>query len=377
MNYKNITFNFILIIIPILIIEFFSSSVIYYKEKKIGILFSLFNLEKSQQIDYKINWDKLSNKIVPGVYQHKLKGDRFIEYTINSKGFRGKEFHLEKKTKLRIISFGGSTTMGMESPDNLTYPAQLEKMFKDINIDMEVLNFGFGSKSLNFIRELFFFEGVNYEPDFITIYSARNPIMYDSIGTKIKAEEVKFLQIKKINLYLINNIMTFRLMFKIYRKILSANIDTKKIISPFNEKIEHNIYYFTDQYFDTIKQIVNVANKKKIKVVLIKQAIYVEPEIQREIQNKSINELISSLQNLRENPLRSLDYNDSFWIVTISILNKHFDKFKNYENVLIVDPIDKLISSKENFEDYMHLTPKGNAIIADSIFQKIKKNLYK
>ncbi len=375
MNYKNIVYNFFLIIIPFLIIEVFSSAVIYYKEKKIGILFSIFNLEKPHQVNYKINWDRLSNKIIPGIYQNKLKGDRFIEYTINSKGFRGKEFDLEKKTKFRIISFGGSTTMGMESPDSLTYPAQLEKMFKDIDVDMEVLNFGLSSKSLNFIRELFFLEGINYEPDFITIYSARNPIMYDSIGTKIKAKEVNFLQIKKINLYLINNIMTFRLMFKMYKKILSANIDTKKIISPFNEKIEHNIYYFTDQYFDTIKQIINIANKKKIKVILIKQAIYIEPKIQREIQSKSINELIYSLQNLRENPLRGLDYNDSFWIVTISILNKHFDKFNNYENVLIVDPIDKLISSKDNFEDYLHLTPKGNAIIADSIFQKIKKNL--
>ena len=375
MNYKNIVYNFFLIIIPFLIIEVFSSAVIYYKEKKIGILFSIFNLEKPHQVNYKINWDRLSNKIIPGIYQNKLKGDRFIEYTINSKGFRGKEFDLEKKTKFRIISFGGSTTMGMESPDSLTYPAQLEKMFKDIDVDMEVLNFGLSSKSLNFIRELFFLEGINYEPDFITIYSARNPIMYDSIGTKIKAKDVNFLQIKKINLYLINNIMTFRLMFKMYKKILSANIDTKKIISPFDEKIEHNIYYFTDQYSDTIKQIINIANKTKIKVILIKQAIYIEPKIQREIQSKSINELIYSLQNLRENPLRGLDYNDSFWIVTISILNKHFDKFNNYENVLIVDPIDKLISSKDNFEDYLHLTPKGNAIIADSIFQKIKKKL--
>ena len=95
MNYKNIVYNFFLIIIPFLIIEVFSSAVIYYKEKKIGILFSIFNLEKPHQVNYKINWDRLSNKIIPGIYQNKLKGDRFIEYTINSKGFRGKEFDLE------------------------------------------------------------------------------------------------------------------------------------------------------------------------------------------------------------------------------------------------------------------------------------------
>ena len=51
--------------------------------------------------------------------------------------------------------------------------------------------------------------------------------MYDSVGTRIKEEQVKYLQVKKLNLYLINNV-TFRLMFRMYRKILSANIDTKK-----------------------------------------------------------------------------------------------------------------------------------------------------
>ena len=374
MKYINIIFNFFLIIIPFLIIEIFSSAFIYHKEKKVGILFSFFNFDRPYQIDYRINWDNLTNKIVPGNYKHRLN-DRVVDYTINSRGFRGKEFKTEKNTDYRIISFGGSTTMGMESPDHLTYPAQLEKMFKNENIDVEVLNFGFSSKSLNFIRELFFLEAINYSPDFITIYSARNPVMYDSVGTKIKEEEVKFLFIKKINLYLINNVMTFRLMFKIYRKILSVNIDTKKIISPFNEKIEHNIYYFTDQYPETIKQIINLANKNKIKVVLIKQAVYFEPIIQKKIQNKSINELIEYLKILRKNPLEGLDYAESFWIVTISILNKHLDKFKNYKNVIIVDPVNKLISNKDNFEDYSHLSPTGNSVIADSIYQELKKNL--
>ena len=370
----NVILNFFLIIVPFIIIEIFSSAVIYYKEKKVGILFSFFNLDRPYQVDYRINWDKLTNKIVPGNYKHKLN-DRVVEYTINSRGFRGKEFNTEKNTDFRIISFGGSTTMGMESPDHLTYPAQLEKMFKNEDIDVEVLNFGFSSKSLNFIRELFFLEAINYNPDFITIYSARNPIMYDSVGTKIKEEEVKFLLIKKINLYLINNVMTFRLMFKIYRKILSANIDTEKIISPFNEKIEHNIYYFTNQYPETLKQIINLAKKNKIKVVLIKQAVYFEPNIQKKIQNKSINELIEYLKILRQNPLEGLDYAESFWIVAISILNKHLDKFENYENVIIVDPVNKLISNESNFEDYSHLSPTGNSVIADSIYQELKRNL--
>ena len=142
-------------------------------------------------MNYAINWDKKTNKVVPGKYKIKLNDDKINEYTINSKGFRDKEFTIKKKSDYRIISFGGSTTMGLESPDNFTYPDLLEK-FKNNNLNVEVLNFGFSSKSLNFIRELFFSEAIKYDPDIITIYSARNPIMYDSIGTKLKIKEIKF-----------------------------------------------------------------------------------------------------------------------------------------------------------------------------------------
>ena len=56
-----------------------------------------------------------------------------------------------------------------------------------------------------------------------------------------------------------------------------------------------------------------------------------------------------------------------------SILNKNLEKFENLDNVKIVDPINDLTQSKENFIDYLHLTPRGNKILARSIFQILKK----
>jgi len=372
MNFKEIFINFSLIILPLFILEIFSSIIVFQKEKKTGVLFSIFSYKKNSQVNYKINWDKSNNKIVPGKYKSKLSDGRVVEYTINSKGFRNKNFNKKKNTDYRIISFGGSTTMGLESPDDLTYPAQLEKKFKNNGYNVEVLNFGFSSKSLNFIRELFFTEAIQYKPDFITIYSARNSIMYDSIGTKIKIKEIQFPKLQKVNLYLINNIMSFRLLFKIYKKILSSNISTEKIISPYDEKTEHNIYYFTNQYFDTIKQIVDYAEKFDIEIILIKQAVYIDPKIQNIIQNRPLNKLIENLQSLRRNGLFEMNYEDIFWILTITILNKQIDKFEKYNNVTIVDPISNLISNQKNFEGYLHLTINGNNVLAESIYEKIK-----
>ena len=372
MRKKKFLLNFTLVVIPLIIIEIFSSIIIYQKEKKISSLFSLFNSNKNLQVNYKINWDNKTNKVIPGEYKTRLRDGRIVKYTINSKGFRNKEFNTKKNTEHRIISFGGSTTMGIESPDDLTYPAILEQILIDKNIDAEVLNFGFGSKSLNFIKDLYLFESLTYKPDFISIYSARNSIMYDSIGTKLKIDTVNNPKLQKINFFLINNIMSFRLLYKIYKKILSSNIDTKKIISPFNEKIEHNIYYFLEQYFNTIKQIVDHADKNEIKVILIKQAFYINPEVQKIIREKTLDNLIDTLQNLREIKTFDLSYKDMFWIVTITILNKQLEKFNHYKNVVVVDPIYDLIENKKNFEDFLHLTDKGNYILANSIFKKIK-----
>lgn len=372
MRKKKFLLNFTLVVIPLIIIEIFSSIIIYQKEKKISSLFSLFNSNKNLQVNYRINWDNKTNKVIPGEYKTRLRDGRIVKYTINSKGFRNKEFNTKKNTEHRIISFGGSTTMGIESPDDLTYPAILEQILIDKNIDAEVLNFGFGSKSLNFIKDLYLFESLTYKPDFISIYSARNSIMYDSIGTKLKIDTVNNPKLQKINFFLINNIMSFRLLYKIYKKILSSNIDSKKIISPFNEKIEHNIYYFLEQYFNTIKQIVDHADKNEIKVILIKQAFYINPEVQKIIREKTLDNLIDTLQNLREIKTFDLSYKDMFWIVTITILNKQLEKFNHYKNVVVVDPIYDLIENKKNFEDFLHLTDKGNYILANSIFKKIK-----
>ena len=372
MREKKFLLNFTLVVIPLIIIEIFSSIIIYQKEKKISSLFSLFNSNKNLQVNYKINWDNKTNKVIPGEYKTRLRDGRIVKYTINSKGFRNKEFNTKKNTEHRIISFGGSTTMGIESPDDRTYPAILEQILIDKNIDAEVLNFGFGSKSLNFIKELYLLESLTYKPDFISIYSARNSIMYDSIGTKLKIDTVNNPKLQKINFFLINNIMSFRLLYKIYKKILSSNIDSKKIISPFNEKIEHNIYYFLEQYFNTIKQIVDHADKNEIKVILIKQAFYINPEVQKIIREKTLDNLIDTLQNLREIKTFDLSYKDMFWIVTITILNKQLEKFNHYKNVVVVDPIYDLIENKKNFEDFLHLTDKGNYILANSIFKKIK-----
>tara|TARA_B100001540_G_scaffold314995_1_gene341135 strand:- start:251 stop:1402 length:1152 start_codon:yes stop_codon:yes gene_type:complete len=383
MNFdKNIIVNFVLIIFSLFLVELLSSTVfLFYGEKKYSFLIKPFSktIEKKINTNYNVRWNFANNRMYPGKYVHKptinLESGPVV-FTINSKGFRGKEFNLKKTTK-RIICFGGSTTIGVESPDDQTYPAQLEKIFMNKGREIEVLNFGFGGKSLNFIKDLLYSEAINYEPNIITINSNRNSTMYDSAGTKlsIKKNKLKSNQTLKLFVFLNNNVMTYRLLNKLYLRFLNSQIPSDKILSPYNSKKLHNMYYFSQQYSDTLEEIINFSERNNFKVALIKQAIYIDVEIQKKIESKKLAELLHLLKNLKKKNLPTLDYKDSFLILTNAILNKNMEKLKLRKNIILIDPIEELTFDKENFFDYLHLNPKGNLILAEIIYNQLKNNI--
>ena len=381
MKINKLFLNLLFLTIILVVIELTSATIIYLKENKVSFLFKPFskiskNFKQKQEV-FLVNWDKNKDRIVPGNYSHEKYGKK-INYKINSKGFRGSEFSFKKKVKNRIIAFGGSTTIGLGSEINQTYPKNLEDKLKKKDFDVEVLNFGLPAKSLNFIRELYFKEAFKYKPDIIIIYSNRNPTMYDSIGTKIMIDErLDNDKIIRINLILMDNVMTFRLLYKAYRKIINLTIKSDKIISPYKDDIKHNVFYFTDQYYETLNEIINFSKKNSTKVVLVKQAFFFNPPIQKKLRSYDLKESIEVLKNLKKDNIDQLNYHDSFWSVTNVVLNKTMDKFKNHQNVIIVDPIESLLNSEENFTDFVHLSPRGNTILADKISNKIKSILNK
>ena len=198
--------------------------------------------------------------------------------------------------------------------------------------------------------------------------------MYDSVGTRIDLSKSyeKNIDFLKINFYLMENIMTYRLSMKIVNKFKSMKIKTDKIVSPYNKKIEHNEYYFTNQYLDTLEEIIEFAKVNSIKVVLIKQPIFIDLAIQKKLRQKSNKELLIILKKERKNKFTKLDYHDAFWIITNIILNNNLSKFENHENVTIIETENEMFKNKKNFVDFLHLSSEGNKILAEQIFTKLK-----
>ena len=145
--------------------------------------------------------------MLPGVYEN-----NGVEFTVNSLGFATKEFTLENKSNCRIISFGGSTTLGIETDS--PYTKILEKKLKSNEFNCEVLNLGFSGMGLNFIENLLVTEAINYSPNIITIMSNRNSVMYDSynnsaITPDIISNNIDFYKYK-LRKFLFSEVMTYR-----------------------------------------------------------------------------------------------------------------------------------------------------------------------
>ena len=132
--------NLFFLTIILVVIELTSATIIYLKENKVSFLFKPFskfskNFQQKQEV-FLVNWDTNKDRFVPGNYSHEKYGKK-INYKINSKGFRGNEFSFKKKVKNRIITFGGSTTIGLGSEINQTYPKNLEDKLKKKDFDVE------------------------------------------------------------------------------------------------------------------------------------------------------------------------------------------------------------------------------------------------
>ena len=377
-KYKNIVFYFFTIIFIIFISEiFFTLLFIFHQSNYHGPMANLFfkqvNTKETPNI-YRIEYDKNTKKLKSGSYKSK----NGVEYKVNSLGFLGEEFTIQNENNCRIISLGGSTTAGISSEK--TYPEILEEKLQQNNLNCEVLNFGFPSKGLNYLENLLVNEAVNYKPNIITIMSNRNSVMYDSFGNSSVSPGLinnKFdYFIYKTDKFLFLKIMTYRFFQLSYKRILSVlHNEEDKIVNPYDPKNLHLKNYFTSKYLNQMANILNFCRLNNIKVVLIKEAHYIEPSYQKSLESLSNDEIVNKLLVYHKETNRNKK--SLFWIYTNLILNNILDEIKlKNPDVVIVDPTEELYSlDKDKYfsKDGIHLTLHGNEIVADKIMQSIMR----
>lgn len=378
--FKNVSYPTIAILILLVFLETIFTIFFIFKSGFYGPLAKIFVEKKYEQIEESIRTvpiDKFTNKLIPGSYE--VDG---VIYKINSKGFRGNEFNKKNLLNCRVISFGGSITFGRE----VDYPSILNDLFKKNNINCESLNFGMTSQGLNYIENIFLNEALEYSPNIITIMTNRNSTMYDSYSSSSISPNI--IQTKKdyfffrLNKYLFSKSMTYRFIDLSYKKFFAVAVlddEGDKIIPPYNTNIYNLVNYFDKKYLNQILNIINIAERNNIKVILIKEGYYLKPEIQKQIDQLSKSEIILKLKNYKYNYTK--ESNDLFWIYTNAVLNKNLEEIKKiYTNVNLLDPtIQFYLKNKENYflPDGNHLNIYGHEFIANKLYRLILEEINK
>lgn len=116
--------------------------------------------------------DLLTYELVP-LSKGKLVREEFdTTITINSQGYRGREFGPEKHGRFRILAIGDSFTFGYGVEDNESYPARLEQILgNEYHMEgIEIVNAGFAAGYFPDTYYLFLKErGLKLRPDLILI----------------------------------------------------------------------------------------------------------------------------------------------------------------------------------------------------------------
>ena len=103
-------------------------------------------------------------------------------------------------------------------------------------------------------------------------------------------------------------------------------------------------------------------------------AYFIDPIYQKNLKLLSNDEILDKLLVYHKETSR--DKKSLFWIYTNLILNNILDEMKlNNPDLIVVDPTDKLYSFEKDkffYKDGIHLTPQGNAVIAEEILKSIK-----
>ena len=371
---KNITFSILIVALFFGSLEFIQRIRYSYKQGNTTYLLYGFNRRfnaHSEKNDSHIRWiDTFRDiptsglKCLPGVYNREYRGRRF-PVKINKLGFRGEEVALKKEADvLRIAMLGGSSVAGHETSDDETVTKILQDL---INADKaylsgiqkkraEVINAGIGGATSDIVLRILREDIVVLNPDIVIVYSAFNDYRKAGIYDFAQVGQVgAYLRLKAEKLW--EWLYSHSLLFaSVYEKIYLYR--EKKISLDRSEKVFNH-------YEDNLEHIIEICDQNKIRLILVKQPLYIE-NVNASLENKKV---ASGIETRIKNG-KNISYDEAYYWMQSREL-QILDKLSTAYDIELIDPIDKMYGNKELFYDIVHRSEEGNRVLADIIFKRM------
>lgn len=409
-----------------------------------GITFCILILLVSELILTLSGFDQtygFSEQKKEGIFIKETIGEtQYYIFQPNSK-FRQDSFKVNKNANtLRIFVLGGSAAFGYPLEQEETFSYLLEKKLNQNykTKTFEVINLAYpGSSSKEDLES--FKEILNYEPDFVVLYSGNNEFLTLRHNHKIKGTGLfrvlsQLEHIRTFNLMkrALNRFTRSKVSFdefnQFFPMISDKDLDysNKKLLQEqFKYNKIHNLYL--SDYSKNIHEIIKLAKERDIKIIIsniptniqwpplksihiLKQnqnAMLVEYMHKGDYFIQKCDEIIKNLgSSLVRDPfyaeyhyylglcykeqgnqpksdfhLKQASDFDAYPLRHPSSFNDELKQIVQQEKVLFVDVIKmyQKITQSENFNelfyDYNHPNKQGHEIIAEQMFQILNKNL--
>lgn len=292
---------------------------------------------------------------VPGV--HELgKG---LPMVINSKGFIGVEFETEKpKDVYRIFSIGDSCTFGIME---YTYPGLLHKMLNaggaGNNIKFEVINAGVEGYHSGFALARLKEDVLQHHPDLVTIYVGWNDFM--KANPENLGETGRHAGLAQV--------MEQSYLIKAYKKVIFSYI-RPLVARPNVESTPEDLHAYDN--FESPEFLANLLEMSRIlKANYIKAVIMTRPTVVREGMSQ---------EDIKRQNVMFPWYGNAYSVNKLLSLHRAYNRMIRtvaaQEGIPLVDldaEFEKL-DKYSLFWDTMHPNEKGQRIIADLVFQRLK-----
>jgi lysophospholipase L1-like esterase len=316
-------------------------------------------------------------------FPHELKVDHdpvtneIFRISINSRGFRGGEIDETKKPGVtRIVTLGSSSTFGYYDRDNETYPYYLEqKLNKDSAATgrFEVINLGIPHLHSEEILALFYAEVIPLHPDVVTFYegvndAARGNPHVNEGGRKNPTQRQKQSAITPLKAgygMVRDHLVAVAFIDSIRQNMIAEPTFNRGQVERHMTGTSEHFVGNIDRLYRECQQrgIIFVALKQQAKSHMVKEADIKSVTYAQEVQ--MVKDKLEKENAIKARELHLLTHS------ILSILTTDLEQWATSNRVPFVNVQKVLDQDRDVLMSWVHLSPRGNRMIADSLAEEI------
>lgn len=284
------------------------------------------------------------------------------KYSLNKFGHRGEDWEIEYENN--ILFFGGSSTFSFHDNVENSWPSiVVECLNKKDKREFKLVNLSIPGNSIFDVPHQYIQKGLRIQHKAVIINNLWNDMKFINLLSKNELElfktpvAVNTDYVAKFFKQYVPFKNFFGAIYLVNREIINTNTEYFELdgkVSSLGMKIW--LQEIKQQY----KNIINLADYET-KIFILKQNLL--------LQEKNNNlDSISGFENLGMTKVEMIEARNAYYAILDELAIQH-------DNVSVIDTSSIIPRDLEHFEDHVHLQPKGQKVLGNSVCNSLSKSL--